>query len=100
MPFRDNACFLLSKLVYGDLCTRETGNMNGPAISLLIAYAQQPPVNDHSSVTGGVYFGLSVILSPYSMFTRGKGSSESVCMRRIVKIFADCRCNYYKNLVW
>ena len=84
MHFRDNVCCFLSILVYGDLYTREAENINGPAILVITVYAQQPPVNDHSSATGGVYVGLSLILSPYSMYTRCKGFSEYVCMRRFV----------------
>ena len=54
--------------------------MNEPAISVLIAYPQQPPVNDHSSATGGVYFGPSLILSPCTLCIREAKALVNMCV--------------------
>ena len=44
-------------------------------------------------------FGLSFHLNPYFVYGSCKGSGETECMHRLVRVFATCRCDKYRHLV-
>ena len=70
--------------------TSFTVNGSAHEISVLIAYAQTPPINaraDVSSETRGLNFGLSLHLQPCFVYASREGSGESAHMRRLARSF-------------